>query len=242
MPFTKTFLDKEKYNLEVMTEARRYTAFLLNEIIRASDGARRGLDFGAGSGTFALPLRAKGFQITCVEPDKLLLERLRAAGLEAYHSLDQITDQSCEYVYSLNVLEHIEDDGLILRQIYRKLIPGGRLFIYVPAFNLLYSSMDIKVGHLRRYNLQSMLKKINIAGFRSEEGIYADSLGFFVTLIYKWVGNRSGDINILALKIFDAVIFPISRFLDNIGLNRFFGKDLMIIARRPASNNVSGEQ
>lgn len=94
--------------------------------------------------------------------------------------------------------------------------------------------MDRKVGHLRRYKLQGLLKKIEMAGFRSEEAAYADSLGFFVTLIYKWVGNRSGDINILALKVFDAVIFPISRFLDNIGLKRFFGKDLMIIARRPA--------
>ena len=228
----------DKYNLEVLTEARRYTAFLLNEIIRASNGARGGLDFGAGSGTFALPLRAKGFQITCVEADKLLLERLRAAGFEAYHSLDQIPDQSCEYVYSLNVLEHVPDDESILRQIFRKLMPGGRLFIYVPAFNLLYSSMDRKVGHLRRYNLQSILKKIKMAGFRSEEAAYADSLGFFVTLIYKWVGNRSGNINILALKVFDTVIFPISRFLDNIGLNRFFGKDLMFIARRPGGSSA----
>ena len=223
----------DKYHLEVLTEARRYTAFLLNEIIRASKGAKVGLDFGAGSGTYALPLRAQGFQITCVEQDKLLLEKLRAAGFEAHHSLDRIPDQSCEYVYSLNVLEHVPDDVFILRQLYRKLMPGGRLFIYVPAFNLLYSSMDRKVGHMRRYKMQGLLKKIEMTGFRSEKVAYADSLGFFVTLIYKWVGNQSGDINILALKVFDTVIFPISRFLDNIGINRFFGKNLMVVARRP---------
>ncbi|UCH63825.1 MAG: class I SAM-dependent methyltransferase [Fidelibacterota bacterium] len=224
----------DKYNLEVLTEAKRYRAFLLDKIIRASNGARGGLDFGAGSGTFAIPLHAKGLRITCVEPDKHLLEKLQAAGLEAYHSLDQIPDQSCEYVYSLNVLEHVPDDDSILKEIFLKLIPGGRLFIFVPAFNLLYSSMDRKVGHLRRYNLQSILKKIKMAGFRSEEAAYADSLGFFVTLIYKWIGNRSGDINMLALKVFDSVIFPLSRFLDNIGLDRFFGKNLIVIARRPA--------
>lgn len=220
-------------NLEALTEARRYTTFLLNEIIRASNGANGGLDFGAGIGTFALPLRRKGFHITCVEQDKHLLDKLRAAGFQAYPSLDQIPDQSCEYVYSLNVLEHIPDDVLVLREIYRKLVPGGRFFIYVPAFNLLYSSMDRKVGHLRRYHRQGLLKKLKMAGFRSEKAVYADSLGFFVTLFYKWFGSRFGDINALALKTFDSVLFPISRFLDNIGINRFFGKNLMVVARRP---------
>lgn len=72
-----------------------------------------------------------------------------------------------------------------------------------------------------------------------EKAAYADSLGFFVTLIYKLVGKRSGDINVFALMVFDTVIFPVSRFLDNLGLDRFFGKNLMIVANRPENREKS---
>ena len=112
------------------------------------------------------------------------------------------------------MLEHIEDDVGALRELYNKLVPGARLLIYVPAFPVLYTSMDAKVGHIRRYTRGSLLKAVGAAGFRVHRASYADCLGFVATLAFKYSGNASGDVNRSALKLYDRAIFPLSRLLD----------------------------
>ena len=66
-------------NLEVMEEAVRYNQFLLDLILPSEIERRRVLDFGAGTGTFAQKLLAKGADIACVEPDPQLRAALPAA-------------------------------------------------------------------------------------------------------------------------------------------------------------------
>ncbi len=62
-------------NLEVMREAENYNRYLQSTLIaRYAADATRVIDFGAGSGTFAVPCAATGFDVTAVEPD----DRLRA--------------------------------------------------------------------------------------------------------------------------------------------------------------------
>src|SRR5689334_21663708 len=99
---------------------------------------------------------------------------------------------------------------------HRKLKKGGRLLVYVPAFQILFSSMDRKVGHVRRYTRQDLAEKVTAAGFRVVDNSYVDSIGFFVTLLYKLIGSDSGDINRKALIIYDRVLFPLSRLLDRV--------------------------
>ena len=99
-----------------------------------------------------------GYRVHCIEPDKRHASSLANAGLPVATTLEEIKDCSCDYIYSLNVLEHIEDDVMALRQWYQKLKPGGRILVYVPAFQLLYSSMDRKVGHFRRYTRRALSK------------------------------------------------------------------------------------
>jgi predicted SAM-dependent methyltransferase len=55
-------------------------------------------------------------------------------------------------IYSSNVLEHIEDDSRALNEMFAKLQINGKLAIYVPAFMFLFSDLDIKAGHFRRYS------------------------------------------------------------------------------------------
>ena len=127
-------------NLEVMQEAVNYNRFLLDTVRRHAPASGKVLDFGAGSGQFAAPLKQLGMDLTALEPDQLLQQRLRAQGLHAVGSIEEVPDGSLDFIYTLNVLEHIEDDAQALRQLYAKLAPGGRLLVYVPAFPLLYTS------------------------------------------------------------------------------------------------------
>jgi len=219
-------------NLEIMDEARKYNDFLKEETFSHSGGAPRALDFGAGIGTFAAALRERGLEVTCVEPDSQLLGRLREMGFDAYPDISDIPSGSFDYIYSLNVLEHIEDDLSAMRQLYRCLSPGGRLFLYLPAFQSIYSSMDKKVGHFRRYRISGLIPRLTEAGFIKEEAFYVDSLGYFVSLLYKLVGNKRGDLNLDIIRLYDTVFFPVSRLMDRV-LGHVVGKNIVAVVRRP---------
>jgi SAM-dependent methyltransferase len=221
-------------NLEVLTDAVNYNRFLVDAVVCASHGSRTAVDFGAGEGTHSAAVREHGLSVTCVEPDLRLRERLHSLGFEVYADLGDITDETLEFVYSLNVLEHIEDDRASLAELLKKLRPGGRLFIYVPAIQALYSSMDRKIGHYRRYSKNRLRNIAKDAGFRIERIEYADSCGVIATLLYKLAGSRKGDISAASIKTYDRWVFPLSRVLDRIGLSRLIGKNLMVLLRRPS--------
>lgn len=212
-------------NLEAMQEAKNYNRFLLDLILSSARNDELLVDFGAGSGTFALPVGAKGYRVTCVETDPVLSAGLTDRGLHVVSSLELLEDDSIDYLYSLNVLEHIEDDDAAAKLWFRKLRPGGRLLVYVPAFQVLYSSMDRKVGHFRRYTKQMLNVRLMQAGFEINEIRYADSVGYLATLFYKALDNGQGDVNPRMLKIYDQWIFPFSRFLDRAAFP-FAGKNV----------------
>lgn len=218
-------------NLEVMAEAVKYNAFLEHLVRRHIAGSSRVIDFGAGIGTFARPFAREGFDILGVEPDGDQRTRLLEYDIPCLSDIAEVSDQWASAIYSVNVLEHIEDDGAVLSLLHDKLKPGGRLFIYVPAFQVLYSSMDRKVGHFRRYSRGGLNEKVRAAGFRVVHSGYADSIGFAASLLYKWLGNDSGDINRAALKIYDRFVFPASRVLDTLTFHSF-GKNLALVAEK----------
>ena len=219
-------------NLEAMTEAVNYNAFLV-ALIR--DELRTGetiVDFGAGIGTFALAVAGHDRTVHCIEPDRRQLARILESGLPGSVDLEAVEDGSVDVLYSFNVLEHIDDDLAALRLCLRKLKPGGRLLIYVPAFELLYSSMDRMVGHFRRYTRKALGEKVCAAGFSVLRSEYVDSAWFFASLAFKYFGNDQGRINREALIAYDRFVFPVSRLADAV-LSRLFGKNVFMVARRP---------
>ena len=216
-------------NLEIMREAENYNRYLMNTVMRHATPGARILDFGAGNGEFAVPVSRQGFSLTAIEPDDYLRQHLIERGIVAASNVTGLPDHSFDYIYTLNVLEHIEDDKLALRQLHEKLKAGGRLLIYVPAFPLLYSSMDTKVGHVRRYTRRELVATVEAAGFRVKTVAYVDSIGFLATLVFKLVGSKDGGVNRTALKAYDRLIFPLSRILDFF-TGRWFGKNLQLLA------------
>jgi len=220
-------------NLEIMAEAVNYTAFLLDLVAAQLRPGNIVVDFGAGTGALAVPLSAAGHRVLCVEPDRHLRARLAATGLDAHPSLDPIASRSLDFAYTVNVLEHIDDDRGALALLRGRLKPSGRLLVYVPAFPCLFSSMDRKVGHLRRYRRQKLAALLEDAGFCIERIEYQDCLGFFASLLFKLVGPGNGTINRTALVAYDRWVFPLSRCLDRVA-GHWLGKNLVAVARRDA--------
>lgn len=230
------FPDKGGYtgveNLEVMADAVNYNRFLTDLVLSGIESGTRIVDFGAGAGTFAKPISATGFDVVCVEPDETLRKVLIENRLACVADISSISSDSADYAYSLNVLEHIEDDGAALKELFRVLRPGGRLLIYVPAFQALFSSMDRRVGHFRRYRLGHLCRIITCAGFEVLRRTYADCLGFPATLAYKLIDRGDGNVNPRGLRIYDRYAFPASRVLDRV-FGRWFGKNALVLAEKP---------
>jgi SAM-dependent methyltransferase len=223
-------------NLEVMRDAVNYNKYLIELILSFARKGDTVVDFGAGSGTFSSPVIANGYSVTCVETDPILASSLERQGLAVLNDLAQAEDESIDYIYSLNVLEHIEDDTSVVALWYRKLRPGGRLMVYVPAFQMLFSSMDRKVGHIRRYSKGELRQKLAKAGFEIAVSRYADSVGLFATLAYKLFGNDDGTINRKSLIFYDRWIFPLSRQLDTI-THQILGKNVYVLAIKKLAPN-----
>jgi SAM-dependent methyltransferase len=219
-------------NLEVMAEAHNYNAWLVRMVLDHVRPGARVLDFGAGSGTFADLIRRGGADLTCIEPDQTLRLMLQRQGFTTYAEPSEMpADHQFDVIYSLNVLEHIEDDGAAVRTLSGRVCPGGVLLIYVPAFAVLYTAMDRRVGHVRRYRLRALTDLVRNAGLQVVQAKYVDCLGYAATLIYRFLGDRTGAINLRALKAYDRLVFPVSRRLDRL-FGRLFGKNALVVSRR----------
>jgi SAM-dependent methyltransferase len=214
--------------MEVAVNYAEYLVDLVSDAV-GPPGTAPILDFGTGAATHAQALRRRGYDVTCVESDAGLRTRICDLGFAACATFEELGGQRFPAAYTLNVLEHIDDDVGTLRSLHAALEPGGTLVVYVPAFQALYTSMDRKVGHVRRYRRKDLVEKVSAAGFRVQRCSYADSLGFLAALAYRAVGNRSGDLNPRSVAVYDRFAFPMSRALDHV-TGRLFGKNLALIA------------
>jgi hypothetical protein len=215
----------------LLKEARNYNRWLTAQVVAAKPaGAVKIADLGAGRGTFAEMLRAHGLEIDCVEPDPENQIILRKSGFAVQATMDEHDPESIDYVYTLNVLEHVPADEALAGLVFSRLRCRGQLFIFVPAFPILWSSLDDYVEHQRRYRRAPMLAMLRRAGFVVERARYADCLGFFAALLFGRSANA--EISPRSIWLYDRLLFPVSKFLDPL-LGLFFGKNLAVICRKP---------
>ena len=95
----------------------------------------------------------------------------------------QLADYDFDTVFSLNVFEHIEDDARALSHVSQILSEGGYFVLGVPAHNWLYGTMDLSIGHYRRYNSQMLQDLFVAAGMQCVKQKYinaAGAVGWFV--------------------------------------------------------------
>ncbi len=123
-------------------------------------GTPRILELGCGDGYVAFNLLPQGTQASMVALDtgfdRSQIERLSQEnpGSRVCGSYDDIRGDRFELILMLDLLEHIEDDFLFLKEIvHTYLAPGGFLLIVSPAFQSLFSQHDVFMGHQRRYDI-----------------------------------------------------------------------------------------
>ena len=88
-------------------------------------------------------------------------------------------DNEFDIVISSDVLEHIEDEASALSEWHRILKPDGKLIVFVPAFNFLWSGHDEVNLHYRRYSKSQLTERSGKAGFEIDKNSYWNFTLFF---------------------------------------------------------------
>lgn len=221
---------------------KNYHHFIVDKFVKYSPSSSdaKVLDFGAGIGTLAeIFFNAVGLKPECVEIDPDQRKIIEQRGYKSHAGLDQINEKY-DFIFSSNVLEHIEDDMSSLAAIRSKLRMSGTLVIFVPAFEIIWSAMDDRMGHYRRYSKKMVLEKLVQSGYTVKDIRYCDSFGFILSLLFKYVGSKSGEPSSVSLRIFDSFLLPISKVVDVLVFGKF-GKNLIAVATLNQSHD-SGQQ
>lgn len=133
-------------------------------------------DIGGGNGYVTRALCESGFSTALIEPGPQGIRNAKARGLENLicATLDDagFNSGSLSAAGLFDVLEHIENDIGFLQTLHKLLVPGGKLYLSVPAFQWLWSGEDALGGHHRRYTLTNLLQVLQRAGFHIDFATY----------------------------------------------------------------------
>lgn len=137
--------------------------------------------------------------------------------------------QQFDTVVALNVIEHIENDQLAIRNCRSLLQPGGQMVILVPAYQSLYNSFDKELGHFVRYTkdrLQQLLKGQHLEIIHASYFNAAGILGWAMngSLLKKKTIPRN------QLLLFDKLV-PVFKLIDSITFHRV-GLSVIAIGRK----------
>ena len=138
------------------------------------------LDVGGGNGFVSLEIKNNGYEIALLEPSISGILNAKKRGLKKiicanFNEID-LYPNSIPAIGIFDVLEHIQNDYEFLNKIYKCLIPGGNLYVTVPAYNFLWSVEDNIAGHYRRYNLNQLKSVVKQIGLEIEYFTYIFSI------------------------------------------------------------------
>lgn len=104
-----------------------------------------------------------------IDISKEAVNYLNKIGHNAKHgSMTKIPlkSESVDVVFCSEVLEHVKDYNLALREMRRILKKSGRLILTVPVYKKYWGFDDEFVGHLRRFEPIDFKKELSEAGFK----------------------------------------------------------------------------
>lgn len=151
------------------------------EFIRPLIGPKGGqkqikmLDAGCGYGSLLSRLETYGLTVgldvtreACLFCQKEYGARVTQAALEN----SPFANNTFDFIFAIETLEHIKDDVRALKELHRILKQKGILVITLPAFMCLWGYHDKKYGHVLRYTKSRLYKIAEQSGFTVKESHY----------------------------------------------------------------------
>lgn len=165
------------------------------------------LSVGCGTGSEMAFLGRYG-TVTGIDADRSAVDFCAAHGHATNVVLGSaeklpFSDGAFDFVFALDVLEHLGDEVAGVREAWRVLKAGGVFVVTVPAMPWLWSPADARAHHLRRYT------KPRLAALLTGQGIHPERLSYFNTLLFPLVA---------AVKLATHVFEPRSAASAEVGL------------------------
>jgi SAM-dependent methyltransferase len=146
-----------------------------------------------------------------------------------------------DVVGAFDVLEHIEEDELVLSQMHDALKPGGHMILTVPQHAWLWSAVDEYACHVRRYEATDLHRKVEKAGFevvRTTSFVTALLLPMMLSRLFQQKGKSKSFDATAELKIapwMNGLFFQLLRSelaLIRKGVNLPLGGSRLVMARK----------
>ena len=175
---------------EWRARAKRALIFQLWKKFHPQAGKKgRMLDFGCGSGLFISEFEKRypaidGYGIDIAQET---ISFCKKRGLRNVYKFSgrqiPFPAGTFDLVTVIDVLEHIKDDSMTLREINRVLKRGGLAIILVPGHKELYSTRDIRLQHVRRFEKGELEDKCQKAGLKVMLSKNVDFLLYFILFL-----------------------------------------------------------
>lgn len=236
-----TYSQQGDQNLQTIDRADRFCDWMFSQIAPYLHGNI--LEVGSGLGTYSGRLLRQFPEAKVVLSDidtayvQALEQRFGGDSRVSAVRLDLTAKQDfaaishpVQSAFSLNVMEHIEDDVLAFNNMYDLLEPGGAYVTLTPAHQWLYNCIDRAIDHFRRYNRKVMREKIAKTSFRIERMFYFN----FLSIVGWYVnGNllKKPKINEKAMGLFNTLV-PVLRPFERYILRRSIGLSLITVLRK----------
>lgn len=92
-----------------------------------------------------------------------------------------------DIVLAMDVLEHVEDDLEVLKEISRVSKENSILIVHVPAFKFLWCDHDIAVNHKRRYTVGELVEQLKKSDFKVKSINYRLCSFFLLGILRKYL-------------------------------------------------------
>jgi SAM-dependent methyltransferase len=176
--------------------ADAFTGELGGRHVRTAPGLSEGtaLDVGTGTGEFLDTMAEMGNGLVVgTELSELAARTAARSGttprtiVRALAEQIPLADNTVSRLTSLDVVEHLDDDLVALREYRRVCRSGARAVFTVPAYAWLWSEHDNRAAHRRRYRRRQFRAVVERAGFDVEW----DSYYFSYLLPPAWLLRRT---------------------------------------------------
>lgn len=191
-------MDAVELPLELMSETNLYNQWIF-ENIKPYLGENN-LEIGCGIGNISQYLLKKG-TLTATDISEKYIQNVKEK-FKNHRNFQAflwdvnspiptfLKEGSFDSIICLNVLEHIENDLIALKNMNQLLKKSGYLNLLVPACPAAYGSLDKEMGHFRRYQKKELEEKLKKASFEIVKSFYMNVLGLIGWFFYGQVLKR----------------------------------------------------
>lgn len=203
------------------------------------------LDIGCSSGIFLKELEKQGFKMEHlfgIDISEKAIENCKNNGIQNAFVMDaqKITlPEKFDIIVASDCLEHLQDDTQALKNWHGLLKTGGMLYVFVPAFQSLWSKHDEVNMHFRRYTNKELKDKLTSEKFTVLKSSYWNFFLFIPLYLFRKIDavlsrNKKKEGQIIDGKMTNAVLLQLLLFENRLlkYVNFPFGVSTFCIAKK----------